>query len=86
LAGESSADEINLFELIACNLLDIAIATDVRPMLREDAAAPLIDLDLPNDLHTGALKAEVKAADPGEETSDFHYGPLASIIPRSSSS
>jgi hypothetical protein len=29
----------------------------------EDTSTPLIDFDLPDDLHAGALEAEVQAAD-----------------------
>jgi hypothetical protein len=39
-------------------------------VLRKHAAAVFVDLDLADDGHPGALKAELEAADAGEQRED----------------
>jgi hypothetical protein len=41
-------------------------------MLRQHTPAPRVDLHLPADRHPGPLKAEIQAADAGEQGQDVH--------------
>jgi hypothetical protein len=53
LAGKSSTYDIDWFEFFSGELLDVAIAFHVRPMLRQNPLAERIDLNLPAALHPG---------------------------------
>jgi len=55
LAGEASADEVDGFEVIRIDLLDIAIAGNVGPMLGEHLPAVRLVLHLPAHGHSGTL-------------------------------
>lgn len=63
LAGETSSDNVNWFKLSSGKLTDVSIARHVRPVLRQHAAAPVVNLDLPAHLHSGTLATEVDPAD-----------------------
>jgi hypothetical protein len=43
------------------------MARDIGPVLREDPSAEGVLLAEPQSSHTDAFKAQVEAADPGEE-------------------
>ena len=56
---ESSAEEIDRFEVCAADLCDVVIAGHVWPVSREDASAIRIALDLPANFEAGSLETEV---------------------------
>jgi hypothetical protein len=69
LARNPSTDKVNLpiTRITDRKRPHVAPAGDARPVLRQHAASVGVDLDLPPALHAGPLKAQVEAADPGEE-------------------
>ena len=51
-------------------LLDIAVAGYIRPVLRQHLETVVVQLDLPLALHAGAFESEVYPADAGEKTAE----------------
>jgi hypothetical protein len=49
LTGESPADEIDSFEVVGPDIVDIFIPLCVRPVLSQDLSAPGVYLNLPSD-------------------------------------
>src|SRR6266540_1106449 len=70
LAGESAADEVGSGQLIGVQLLDVAPAGYLRPVLGEHPLAVRVDLDLANAGPSGPLEAEVETADAGEQVEE----------------
>jgi len=56
LAGESSGDDVDGFELGTVYLLDVPVAGNVGPMLGQHALAVRVVLDLPAGDHAGPLQ------------------------------
>ena len=77
LTGEPAADEVNSGKLCCSDISHILVSGHVGPVLREHPPAILVNLDLPHRSHPGALKAEVEAADAGEQRSNRQHGPFA---------
>jgi hypothetical protein len=69
LARHARTDQVNLpiSQIRHRERPNVAPAGDAGPMLRQHAARIGVDLNLPSALHACPLKAEVEAADPGEE-------------------
>jgi hypothetical protein len=64
-AGESTTDDVDGGKSGSC--ADIVKPHGVGPVFRENAAAPLVDLDLPDRAGVqGALEAQLQAAHTGE--------------------
>jgi hypothetical protein len=59
-------------------LANVLGAGDGGPVPGEDAPTPGVDLGLEDDAVSGALEAEVEAADAGEQGSDIHAVPDSS--------
>jgi hypothetical protein len=55
LAGKSAGENIDACEVVGAALSDVSKLRDIGPVFGEDSAAPLIDLHLPCDLHSGSL-------------------------------
>jgi hypothetical protein len=73
LAGESSADEIDGFEISSTNAADIIEPLRLGPVLRENREAQLVLLDLPDRLANARhLQAQLEPADAAEERADLH--------------
>jgi len=77
LAGESSANKVGsshkakaVCPLIRCP--NVVVPWHIGPMSCEDLLALGIYLDLADALVPSLLKAQVKAADAGEQTDEFH--------------
>jgi hypothetical protein len=70
LAGEPSTDDVDGFELTRVHLLDVPVARNVRPVLRQHPLAVGVMLYLPSDFHAGTLQTEVEATDAGEQRAD----------------
>jgi hypothetical protein len=49
---------------------DIVVAPHIGPVLREHRPTEWIDFNLPLDLKTCALKAQIESTDPREETAN----------------
>ena len=79
LAGESSANEIDMGSLLAFPPLDsgayIVVSGYIGPVFGEDLAAERVDFDLADNGHSGAFQAEFQAADPSEQGQDVHCSP-----------
>jgi hypothetical protein len=73
LAREAAAEDIDSRDAPPLELCDIGVAGHAWPVLGEHPAAELALLALPEDVHTGALEAEVEASDPGEEGADGEH-------------
>lgn len=71
LAGKASADDIDSLKFVS-DEGHIFVACDVGPMFCKNRATKRIDFNLPPNLVTRALKAQIKPPDPAEETSYFH--------------
>jgi hypothetical protein len=67
LAGESSGDEIDPFELAGVDSLDVSVSSDLGPMFFKDSEAVCVVLNLPAAFPPGSFKAEIDAADSREE-------------------
>jgi hypothetical protein len=69
LARHACTDEVNMpiSRIADRKRPHVAPASDVWPVLRQHAAGIGVDLDLPPAFHAGPLKAQVEAANPGEE-------------------
>jgi len=74
LAGESSSDKVNSFN-VTSERGHIVIKNSIGPVPAKDGLSSRVDLALPAHLHPGPLEAEVKAADAREEGTDFHLPP-----------
>lgn len=71
LTGESAADDVHGRESCRVEGAHVAEALGVRPVSGEDSSASFIDFYLPAyGAEACALKAEVEAANPGEERAD----------------
>lgn len=57
----------------ARELAHVAQVRHVRPVLLENGARIRVDFGLPDDAHACAFKAQVEAADAGEETADSKH-------------
>jgi hypothetical protein len=57
LAGKSSANNVDCFEVVTSALSDVAFSVDVRPMLGENFGCVVIDFYLPFTNHASTLKA-----------------------------
>jgi len=64
---EPSTDQIDRRQRGRADLAHVAIPGDGRPVFREHGAAERIDLHLPRAAEAGALEAQVKPADAGEQ-------------------
>ena len=60
----------------------VAVARDVGPVFGEDALAEGIDLDLPGDTESGALKSKIESSDPCEEAPDRQHNPAYQTLIR----
>lgn len=68
LAGEPAADDIDGAELARPDRANVVESLDVGPVLREDLAAELVALDLPeHGTESGPLEAEFESANAREE-------------------
>jgi hypothetical protein len=65
LAREAAAEEVDGFGFCV-DCANIVIDGCVRPVSAQHSSAPLVDFGLPQDGHSGALKAEVEASDPAK--------------------
>jgi hypothetical protein len=82
LAGDAGADEIDPFGVGKGPGVDVGVTTDVGPVPLEDAAAVVVDLDLPAALHSSSFKSKVDASysseqRPKEEFLAHHFLPSA---------
>ena len=70
LARDSSANNVGLFKLCSVDIEYISNPFNVRPVVRENALAKRIYLDLADTLHSGAFKAKIETAltDASEKT------------------
>lgn len=71
LAGESSGPNIGLRNVSCVEFLDVFMVRDFRPVPFEDAPAEFVDFTLKGDFESGAFKANVKPANPGEQGGGF---------------
>jgi hypothetical protein len=62
LAGESGANNLNGIEFPSRKLSDVFIAFDQRPMLRQHAPTPFLDLNLKKAFPAGAHEPQIQAA------------------------
>ncbi len=75
LAGEPSGDEVDGFDAVGClfvEVMDVFPSRNVRPVLLEDLAAPVIPFDLSDAFHPGPFQAKVDSADSSEEAQVSH--------------
>jgi hypothetical protein len=77
LAREAATDEVDRADepCVSCPAIrspNVVVPWHVRPVLCEDLPAVLVDLHLADALVPSLLKAQVKAADAGEQTDEFH--------------
>lgn len=69
LARVAAADEVDStdsipIQSVCCNVMDVVIAGDVRPMLGEDGTGERFDLTEGDGSHPGSLESETESADP----------------------
>jgi hypothetical protein len=69
LAGKSTADDVDWFEVVTSTLPDVSFPMDLRPMLFEDSVCIVINLHLPFANHASPFKTEIKPTDSGKQTS-----------------
>ena len=85
LTGKPAAEHVYGGQVVRPDVADVVEAGHVGPMLRQDVPTVAVALDLERDAtEAGALKAEIQAADAGEEGADQHARPPtshASIAP-----
>lgn len=67
LTWESTADEVDVFEVVSSDGVDVFMPRDLGPVLRKHLPGIRIDLHLPSTLHSCALQAKIETADPGEK-------------------
>jgi hypothetical protein len=63
LAREAAREELDFFRA-AIYCTNVVVDNCVGPMPSQHSPAPLINLGLPQDAHTGPLEPEVKPANP----------------------
>jgi hypothetical protein len=61
LAGPSSANKVNWFEVVCSTIFYISESLNVRPVFGEDFVAEGVVFDLPHNLHPCSFKAQVEA-------------------------
>ena len=67
LAGEPSTHEVNRLDRVPIDLLDVAISSDVGPVLGEHALTPEVVFNLPSNFHTCAFKSKIEPSNPSKE-------------------
>jgi len=72
LTGESPANKVNWGEVVLTAISDIAEPLYVGPVFCKHLPAVVVNLNLPPTLHPSPFKAEVKAADTGEQATEQH--------------
>jgi hypothetical protein len=70
LTREPSGDEVGSGQVIGLDLLDVAPAGHVRPVLGQHPPAVGVDLDLADAPPPGPLQAEIQTADAGEQAKE----------------
>jgi hypothetical protein len=63
LAREPAAEDIDPLDGSCPDVPDVRHAKHVRPVLRKNSLAEPVDLALPQNSHTGSLKAEIETPD-----------------------
>src|SRR5690606_5774001 len=77
LAWESSADEIDMREIVRADLSHASESDGIRPVSCKDLRRLDIQLYLPDCSHPCALKAKLQASDTGKKRTDGqHCSPL----------
>jgi len=72
LARESAANKVNWFKVMLSNFSDIPMPLYVRPMLRQDFVAEIVNFDLPLAGHSGSFQAKIEAAYSSKERAESH--------------
>lgn len=68
MAWESAADDVGW---VSVERFDVIVSLHIGPVFLQHSSAPRIDLNLPRNLVTGPLEAEVESAYASEEAADF---------------
>jgi hypothetical protein len=67
LARVAAAHDVNGFDGRPVDRSDVSITGHLRPVFREDGAGVGVDLALPRNRHSRALKSEIESADPAKQ-------------------
>lgn len=70
LTGESSADNIDPLEVSNSDMMHILVTGDVRPVFRQNGAAVLVFLNLPQYTESRSLEPELETSDAAEQRAD----------------